>query len=185
MIFFGGKHPPGHIVLRSALYLETGSKGLALLGGGLDLQLALGKCHLAASLAPDVRWGISLQGAEASLLPQNATLSHLVFLLNDSGVLESPSCFSSKDRGHYTESSLAFTCKQGPTWRRQNLLKLPGGGFCGGLHRHMFEKEFVMGKPVNWCTRRSSSMGPETNKQRNKHERAKQASKQASKKINK
>ena len=51
----------------------------------MDLQLALEECRLAAHLAPDVRWGASLGGAEASLLPQNATLSRFVFFLNDSG----------------------------------------------------------------------------------------------------
>jgi hypothetical protein len=65
----------------------TGSKGMGFLGA-LDLQLMLEDCQLAANLAPDVRWKVSLRGAEASLLPQNATLSHLIFYLNDSGDLK-------------------------------------------------------------------------------------------------
>ncbi len=57
---------------------------MALLGA-LDVEILLENWRLTADLAPDVRWGVTLEEAEASLLPQNATLSHLVFLLNDSG----------------------------------------------------------------------------------------------------
>ena len=53
----------------------------------MDLSVNLRAIAVRAKLSEEVVWGVSLQQAQAALLPQNCSLSELVFFLNDSGAL--------------------------------------------------------------------------------------------------
>ena len=53
----------------------------------MDLSVSLRTIAVRAKLSEEVVWGVSLQQAQAALLPQNCSLSELVFFLNDSGNL--------------------------------------------------------------------------------------------------
>ena len=62
-------------------------KASKLAAANVDLSVNLRAIAVRAKLSEEVVWGVSVQQAQAALLPQNCSLSELVFFLNDSGAL--------------------------------------------------------------------------------------------------